>query len=205
MIKKLLLISIVILNFSACMHSQSNNQKGDTPIKKEVQKIKRPNNYIQSTSRQKDEIEANYPFDIDLKTSKGKLVNSKDVFPQNGKPTVVLFWLTTCYPCRLEMKAIKEHYPSWISETDFNLIAISTDFPKNHERFYKTVKKEAWPWKSYIDVNREFRWVMPGELNGLPQLFIFDKNGKIVHHKRKYSIGDEHRLYAKIKEIVNEG
>lgn len=210
MIKKIIFISIVFFSISSCVNSQSSKvqKPKETPnTKKETPKKTTPkkSNYIMSTSRQKSEIDANYPFDIDLKTSKGILVNSQNVLPQNGKPTVLLFWLTTCYPCRLEMKAIKENFPSWIAETDFNLVAISTDFPKNHERAYKLIKKEGWQWKTYIDANREFRWVMPGELNGLPQLFIFDKDGKIVHHKKKYSSGDEHKLYDKIKEIVNKG
>ena len=51
------------------------------------------------------------------------------------------------------------------------------------------------------DMNREFRRIMPGELNGLPQTFIIDKNGEIAYHKRKYRAGDEDALFAKIKEL----
>jgi len=44
--------------------------------------------------------------------------------------------------------------------------------------------------------------VMPGALNGLPQTFIFDKNGEIAYHKRKYRGGDEKKLFAKVKELA---
>ena len=41
---------------------------------------------------------------------------------------------------------------------------------------------------------------MPGRLNGLPQVFLLDKNGEIVYHKRKYLPGDEDKLFEAIKE-----
>jgi peroxiredoxin len=132
----------------------------------------------------------------------GKVLNSSEILKSNGKPTVVLFWLTTCVPCRYEMKAIHEKYEGWTEEADFNLIAISTDFQKNYESFVKKVNESGWKWDTYNDVNREFRHVLPGELNGLPQTFIFDKNGEIVYHKRKYRSGDEDALFEKVKSIA---
>jgi peroxiredoxin len=43
---------------------------------------------------------------------------------------------------------------------------------------------------------------MPGQLNGLPQTFIIDKDGNIVYHKRKYRSGDEDLLFEKVKTIA---
>ncbi len=165
-------------------------------------KPKRQRNYTLSTSRPKAEIDATFPFDLDLKTADGKTLKSSDILKKNGKPTVVLFWLTTCYPCKIEMANIQKVYDSWKAETDFNLVAISTDFAKNYGRFSEMVKTKNWPWEAYNDVNREFRLVLPGGLNGLPQTFVFDKNGEIAYHKRKYATGDEHKLYEKVKELA---
>ena len=157
--------------------------------------------YIIDTARPKTEIEQKFPYDIDLKGIDGQIVNSSEALKANGKPTILLFWLTTCYPCRVEMKAIKELYASWQTEADFNLVAISTDFPKNYDNFVKLVQKNNWAWQSYNDVNREFRYVLPGGLNGLPQSFILDADGNIVYHKRKYSSGDEKRLFERVKAL----
>ena len=178
--------------------------KDTIPTKSKVKYKARTNNsnYIVSTSRKKDEIEQAFPYDIALRRADGSETISSEVIPKNGKPTVLLFWLTTCYPCKIEMKAIKEKYPKWNAETDFNLVAISTDFEKNYPKFQEMVKANRWGWKTYHDFNREFRYVMPGELNGLPQTFIIDKNGEIAYHKRKYSSGDEDKLYAKVKELA---
>ncbi len=162
----------------------------------------RRSNMIISTARPKSEINNTFPFDISMTNAEKDILNSGKILQSNGKPTVVLFWLTTCYPCRMEMSAIKKVYPNWKEEADFNLVAISTDFKKNYNNFIKRVEKEEWPWETFHDTNREFRLVMPGELNGLPQTFIFDKNGDIAYHKRKYSSGDEIKLFEKVKELA---
>ncbi|HMR42520.1 MAG TPA: TlpA disulfide reductase family protein [Saprospiraceae bacterium] len=154
-----------------------------------------------ATSRPADKIEKKFPYDIDLKKTDGELVNSSKAFKKNGKPTVLLFWLTTCAPCRMEMEAIKGKFENWQKEADFNFYAISTDFPKNYENFVKRVNESGWKWEAYNDVNREFMQVMPGELNGLPQTFLLDKNGEIVLHKRKWVPGDEDKLFQNIKEL----
>ena len=64
------------------------------------------------------------------------------------------------------------------------------------------VNENDWPWQAANDVNREFRQIMPGKLNGLPQTFVLDKNGQIAYHKRKYRSGDEDVLFAKVKELA---
>jgi len=161
----------------------------------------KPSQYIKVTSRPKDQIEAKFPFDIDLKQADGNVVKS-DAVLQKGKPTIVLFWLTTCGPCRMEMNAIKGKYERWQEEADFNLVAISTDYQKNYPAFVKRVNEQQFPWQSFNDMHREFRQVMPGRLNGLPQTFLFDKNGEIVYHKRKYRPGDEDKLFEEVKKIA---
>ncbi|MBT8219697.1 MAG: TlpA family protein disulfide reductase [Bacteroidia bacterium] len=142
-----------------------------------------------------------YPYDIELKRPDGSIVASSDVLDFKDGPTVITFWLTTCYPCRLELKAIKEKFEGWQKEADFKFVAISTDFEKNYPSFVKMVNDSNWPWEAYNDFNRDFWEVMPGGLNGLPQVFVFDENGEIVYHKRKYKSGDEDILFEKIKSL----
>lgn len=208
-----ILILACLLFFASCASSQE--EQNQAVEKTSTQKVKTASsektapatkksrvNYIVETSRQAKEIEPTYPHDIDLKLADGSTINSAKALKSNGKPTILLFWLTTCVPCRYEMKAISEKYASWQEEADFNLYAISTDFQKNYESFVKVVNKNEWPWETYHDWNREFRQVMPGQLNGLPQTFILDKEGKIVYHKRKYRSGDEDVLFEKLKAIA---
>ena len=158
-------------------------------------------NYAVNTSRAKADVQQTYPYDIQLKNKAGELVSSSEVLIDGDKPTVILYWLSTCMPCMVEMKAIKAKYAQWKEEADFNLVAISTDFPKRGEQVFPVAEKQGWPWPVYHDVNREFRLVMPGELNGLPQSFIILPDGEIVYHKRKYRPGDEDALFAKIRSL----
>ncbi|MFZ4542864.1 MAG: TlpA family protein disulfide reductase [Saprospiraceae bacterium] len=157
--------------------------------------------YYVSGARQKNKIKPDFPFDIQLKSPEGKLINSADLFKKHKEPTVLLFWLTTCYPCRLEIAEIQKKYEQWKKEERFRLVLISYDFPQNFANFTKRAEEEKWPWEAYNDVNREFGQVLPGELNGLPQSFVFDKDGKIAYQKRKYTPGDEDNLFAKIKDL----
>lgn len=157
--------------------------------------------YANPKTRPIDEIAKEYPYNMSMTNAKKKEFNSKKAFKTNGKPTVLLFWLTTCVPCHYQMDAIQEKYSEWQDEADFNFYAISTDFEKNYEKFIAQNEKYQWPWDVYHDTNREFRLVMPGQLNGLPQTFLLDKDGKIVYHRRKYRSGDEDVLLQKIKEL----
>lgn len=181
------------------------NAASEDPLSKAKANQSKRRNYYTSTARQRSKIDTIFPYDLTFKNADGKELKSSVAMPKNGKPTVLLFWLTTCPPCRIEMANMKKKYEGWKEQADFNLYAISTDFPKNHERFFETVEKQGWTWDSYLDINREFLNIMPGRLNGLPQTFILDKDGKIVYHKRKYRNGDEDKMFAKVLEMVNKG
>ena len=177
------------------------------PNKETMQQVKETNEtqaVVQKVSTKSKSISDpgdTFPFNIDLKKADGSITNSKEVFDYADGPTIVTFWLTTCYPCKLEMAAMKQKYAKWQEEADFQIVAISTDFEKNYPNFVKMVNENNWPWESYNDVNRQFWRVMPGKLNGLPQVFVFDTEGEIVYHKRKYKPGDEDILFNKIKEL----
>jgi peroxiredoxin len=152
--------------------------------------------------RELTDIEKIFPYDVELMDADGKIISSKDLL-ETGKPTAVMFWLTTCGPCLRKFQAIHSKYPRWKEEADFNMVAISIDWPKNHEQFVKMTKKKNWPWPVYLDTQRDFKKLMPGNLNGLPQEFLFDKEGNIVHHKKKYSTGQENVLFEKIKKYAS--
>lgn len=205
---KILLVAI-IMSLAACGTSQKEQPVVAPTTTKAPQQTVTPatkssNNRVsyRSRARPQEQIEQNFPYDISLKTAEGKEIPSNEVMAKNGKPTVLLFWLTTCTPCRFEMEAIKGKFPRWKEEADFNFYAISTDFERNYEAFVKMVNEKGWEWETYNDVNREFRSVMPGELNGLPQTFLLDKDGKIVYHKRKWRPGDEDVLFDKVKDLA---
>ncbi|MFM2269147.1 MAG: hypothetical protein RL757_2588 [Bacteroidota bacterium] len=160
-----------------------------------------PQGYYVETFRPPHTIKATFPFDIDLQDSAGRTTNSSKLLQNDGKTTtVLLFWLTTCGPCRMEMEAFEKNMEAWKNEVpNFRIVAISIDFSDNIPAFQRRVREAKWHFEAYHDRNREFQWVMPGNLNGLPQLFIYDKTGKVVFYKRRYIPGDEKEIFEKIK------
>lgn len=156
---------------------------------------------ITESGRRPNQIQQHYPYDISLRNALNDTLLSSKAFEKNGKPTVLMFWLTTCAPCKMELKAVANKYSQWQAEKDFNLYAISIDFPKNAEQFVKRVEEANWPFPAYHDFNREFQAVMPGNLNGLPQTFVLDKDGNIVYHSRKFIPGDEDKLFEAIQKL----
>ncbi len=209
---KLIIFALSVLIFTACQPQAEvgiNESTEVLPAKalptkspRDTVKPQRKPQYLIDKSRQQNQIVQDFPFDIEITSGTGKALNTETAFQANGKPTILLFWLTTCYPCRVELGAIKEKYPNWKKETDFNFFAVSTDFSSNYEKYLGMVKKNNWPFPAFHDTNREFRKVMPGGLNGLPQVFVLNAAGEVVYHKRKYATGDEDKLYAKVKELA---
>ena len=147
-----------------------------------------------STARPVEEIAADYPFDIPLVSSRGPadtaLLTSADLLtPHLGeRPVVLLFWMTTCGPCRAELAELRRLIPEWRAAADFAFVPISLDFPRRRAAFHEMAA--AFPWPSYRDVDREFPRVIPGGLDGVPQVFVFDAEGRQVFHRRKYRAGD---------------
>lgn len=153
-----------------------------------------------ATARPSDQIEKKFPYNIDLKDVNGKVFNTAKLFKKHKEPLVVVFWLTTCFPCRMEIEAYQKKYEQWKKDAKFRMVVISYDFPQNYDNYVKRVADEKWQWETFNDMRKEFGSVLPGELNGLPQVFIFDKNGEISYQKRKYYPGDEDVLFQKIVE-----
>jgi cytochrome c biogenesis protein CcmG/thiol:disulfide interchange protein DsbE len=148
-----------------------------------------------------------FPYNIPLLSiDSTRLTYSKKTLaiPQkekDRKPTVIAFWLTTCIPCHHELATYTANYTEWKKQADFNMIAISTDFPKNFRKIASIVQEKQFPFEVLWDRDRLFRTVIPGELNGLPQVFIFDKNGKLVYRHKGFRPGDELSLFEQIKAL----
>ncbi len=141
-----------------------------------------------------------FPFNITLLKTDSSAVNTSQLLKKD-KPTVLAFWLTTCMPCQAELTSYAKNFADWQKEADFRLLAVSIDFPERFQQVKKMEKEKKWPFPVYWDNTRAFKAVLPGGLNGLPQVFLFDKNGTLVWQHKKYAPGDEAELFAKIKAL----
>ena len=81
-----------------------------------------------------------FPFSIPLlDMDSTKVLNSKNLMAipkkeKQKKPTVIAFWLTTCRPCHQELATYTAAYPEWKKQANFNMYAISIDFPHNFRK-----------------------------------------------------------------------
>lgn len=141
-----------------------------------------------------------FPFNITMLKPDSTAVNTNTLL-QKGKPTVLAFWLTTCLPCHAELASYAQHFADWQKQADFRLLAVSIDFPERFPQVKKMAKEKKWPFPVYWDHTRSFRTILPGGLNGLPQVFLFDKNGTLVWQHKRYAPGDEAELFEKIKAL----
>lgn len=157
--------------------------------------------FVRETSRPESQIQKIFPYDISLMNAEGEILNSSTAFVKAGKATVLLFWMTSCGPCRMELNAISRKFKSWKEKSDFAFYAISTDFSNKTEQFKKRVMESNWPFPAYLDVNREFRYVMEGNLNGLPQVFVLNRDAQVVYHAKRYQPGDEDRLFEVLRKL----
>ncbi len=138
-----------------------------------------------------------FPFQVTLFTPDSTDIQS-DAVLSKGKVTVLAFWLSTCLPCRIELAAYTAKYAEWQSRADFQLVAISIDFPQRFPQMARAARTSGWAFPAYWDAAQAFKNILPGGLNGLPQVFLFDKNGQLVWQHRRYVTGDEDELFAKI-------
>lgn len=145
-----------------------------------------------------------FPFHVDLFTPDSTATSSAAVLGE-GKITVLAFWLSTCQPCQLELAAYTAKYAEWQRQADFQLIAISIDFPQRFQQMARMARSSGWNFPAYWDPVQAFRNLLPGGLNGLPQVFLFDKKGQLVWQHKHYMSGDEIVLFDQILALQAAG
>lgn len=137
--------------------------------------------------------------DVKIKDLQGQLVQTGS-FKNDGKPMVINFWATWCKPCILELSRIHDVYDQWREETGVKVIAISIDDARNALKVAPFINGQGWDYEVFIDENRDFARAM--NVINVPFSFLVDGNGKVVWQHNAYSVGDEDRLFERIKKLV---
>lgn len=143
-----------------------------------------------------------FPYRVGLLTPDSLEVWSNDVFGQRDSlPTVIVFWLTTCGPCRQELAAYARDYAERQRRRPFRLVAISIDFQERWQQVKAFAVQGNYPFPLYWDRTRAFKALLPGALNGLPQVFVFNAQGQQVWHKKGYVAGTEQELWNVLETL----
>ena len=142
-----------------------------------------------------------FPFAITLYTPDSTEVASKTVFAPEHKATLVAFWLTTCIPCSNELDVYSQNYAAWKKEYGLEIIAVSMDFSEKFRKIEERLAAKKYPFPVYWDRIRAFKYILPGGLNGYPQIFLFDPKGQLVWRKKGYMPGDEAKMLEQVKNM----
>jgi thiol-disulfide isomerase/thioredoxin len=125
-----------------------------------------------------------------------------DMDALRGKVVLIDFWATWCGPCVAEIPHLKELYAQY-HDDGFEIIGVSLDQPEDKGGLAKLrefVAEREMPWPQYYQGNGwDSEFSMSWGVNGIPQLFIIDKEGKLrsVHARGK--------LDEMIPELLAEG
>ena len=136
---------------------------------------------------------------VKVEDGKGKVFNTSELV--DGKtPMIISFWAVTCKPCIRELDAIADLYPDWIEEANFRVVAVSTD----DARFTAQARSlaEGHGWSDYTlvyDKNGDFKRAMNVQFT--PQVYVVNKDGKIVYSHTGYTPGGEYELFEEIKKL----
>lgn len=137
---------------------------------------------------------------VQVEDQSGKTIDTRSLI--DGKtPFVISFWSTTCKPCIKELDAISEQMIDWLDEADFRVAAVSVDDARSVSRAKSLAAGRGWKSSLILlyDQNQDFKRAL--NVSNTPQVFIFDKNGKMVYSHTGYVPGGEAELIEKIKKL----
>ena len=138
---------------------------------------------------------------ITISTLQGKSVNIVD-YVSKGKITVLSFWATWCSPCKRELDAVSELLPTWISEYNTQLIAITIDNARALSQVKPIIEEKGWEFEVLVDSKQELQQAL--NFQAIPQTFVIDTEGNIVYQHEGYVPGDEFELEKFIKNLAGK-
>lgn len=136
---------------------------------------------------------------VKVENGKGKVVNTSSLV--DGKtPMIISFWAVTCKPCIQELDAINEALPDWLDVKNFRVVAVSTDDSRFTAQARALAEGHGWgDFTLLYDKNGDFKRAM--NVQYTPQVYVVDKNGKIVYSHTGYTQGGENELFKVIKGL----
>lgn len=139
--------------------------------------------------------------DITIADLQGKPVNIQEL-AADGKVTIISFWATWCAPCKRELDAISELYPTWMSDYNTKLLAITIDNARALTQVKPLIQEKGWEFAVLVDSKQELQQAL--NFQAIPQTFVVDTEGNIVYQHEGYSPGDEYELEKVIKGLAGK-
>ena len=139
---------------------------------------------------------------VTLQDGAGKAVTTASL--ADGKtPFVISIWMTTCKPCLKELDTLAEELPDWDASFPLRIYAVSMDDSRSMKRAVAMAQGRDWDGiTALFDVNADLRRAL--NVVNVPQVFVYDKNGKLFWTHIGYRPGDEQELLAQVKKCAGK-
>lgn len=126
--------------------------------------------------------------DVKLADAKGNPVRMSSLL--DGKtPVVVTFWSTTCKYCIEEIDALGEALEDY-EELPLRVVCVSVDDSRSVQRAKAMAASRGWDGFTVLyDTNRQLYRAL--NVVNIPQLFVYDKDGRQIYAHTGYAPGDE--------------
>ncbi len=134
---------------------------------------------------------------VRVEDSTGKMFQTSNLI--DGKNVIVVsFWSSTCKYCIEEIDALSEVL-SEFPDVSCKVACVSVDDSRSISRARAMVKSHDWDdFTLLYDRNRDLYRSL--NVVYIPQLFIYDKNGKQLYSHTGYSAGDELEIIKVIQQ-----
>lgn len=124
-----------------------------------------------------------------LATLDGKPMGLADL---KGKPAVINFWATWCYPCKAEHNLLQEAAQYYNGKVQF----VGVVYQDSAEDTRKYLATHASHYPHLMD--KDSRVAIDFGVAGVPESFILNPNGQIVHKQAGVLNGDVLRQYLDV-------
>jgi peroxiredoxin len=141
--------------------------------------------------------------DFSATTLDGRTVSLADFRGQ--KKVVVTFWASWCGPCRLEMPTLVKFYQNnHHDSSDFEILAVSVDEDTKAAADFATAQQLKFP----VLLDPREKMADAFQVEGIPTMFVIDKNGTVTYGRAGYEISMEYELARQLgideKNVLKE-
>ena len=139
---------------------------------------------------------------VTLQDGAGKVVTTTSLV--DGKtPFVISIWMTTCKPCLKELDTLSEEFPDWDAAFPLRIYAVSMDDSRSQKRAVAMAQGRDWEGiTALFDVNADLRRAL--NVSSVPQVFVYDKDGKLFYTHIGYRPGDEQELLNQVRKCYGK-
>lgn len=135
--------------------------------------------------------------DLKLEDASGKVVGTHSLI--DGKsPFVITFWASWCKPCLRELAALEDAAPDWDGKYPLRIYAVNVDDSRGLSAAKALAASSDWPVTVLFDTKQALKQAF--KISSIPQVFVFDKDGKQVWTHMGYVPGAEEALLKKVLE-----